>query len=201
MGLLAIYTSILGRTTRLNGRVTHTHTHTHTFNSPFSGLPRWASTRKVTPIWIFVKQETVSGSGISWAVCKSAPRSRQITTPAYNSVFTGRMPFLPPNQQRQSTEGRVSYTVARQPHRLVQYHASVNAATGWRQKGISKESSCMCMKASLVQISPKLHYTNIVANMLATPPTDETPTILQHVVGNNFTTNGQNFFTSQHLDM
>ena len=27
-------------------------------------------------------QETVSGSGISWAICKSAPRSRQITTPA-----------------------------------------------------------------------------------------------------------------------
>jgi len=39
-------------------------------------------------------------------LCKSAPRSRQITTPApYHSVFTGRMPFLPPNQQRQSTEG------------------------------------------------------------------------------------------------
>jgi len=45
-------------------------------------------------------------SGISWAVCKSAPRSRQITTPApHHSVFTGRVPFLPPNQQRQSTEG------------------------------------------------------------------------------------------------
>ena len=26
-------------------------------------------------------EETVSGSGISWAACKSAPRSRQITTP------------------------------------------------------------------------------------------------------------------------
>ena len=34
------------------------------------------------PIWILLKQETVSGSGISWAICKSAPRSRQITTPA-----------------------------------------------------------------------------------------------------------------------
>ena len=46
----------------------------------------------------------MSGSGISWAICKSAPRSRQITTPAtHHSVFTGRMPFLPPNQQRQST--------------------------------------------------------------------------------------------------
>ena len=52
------------------------------------GLPRWAGTRKVKPIWILLKHETVSGSGISWAVCNSAPRSRQITTPApYNSVF------------------------------------------------------------------------------------------------------------------
>jgi len=57
-------------------------------------------------MWILLKQETVSGSGISWAICKSAPRSRQITTPApHHSVFTGRMPFLPPNQHRQSTEG------------------------------------------------------------------------------------------------
>ena len=48
----------------------------------------------------------MSGSGISWAICKSAPRSRLITTPApHHSVLTGRMPFLPPNQQRQSTEG------------------------------------------------------------------------------------------------
>jgi len=39
-------------------------------------------------------------------LCKSAPRSRQITTPAPTTqFFTGRMPFLPPNQQRQSTEG------------------------------------------------------------------------------------------------
>ena len=35
-----------------------------------------------------MKQETVSGSGISWATCKSAPRSRQITTPVpHHSVF------------------------------------------------------------------------------------------------------------------
>ena len=35
-----------------------------------------------------LKQETVSGSGISWAICKSASRSRQITTPApHHSVF------------------------------------------------------------------------------------------------------------------
>jgi len=54
----------------------------HPFNGPFPGLPRWAGTRKVKPIWILLKLETVSGSGISWAICRSAPRSRQITMPA-----------------------------------------------------------------------------------------------------------------------
>ena len=48
----------------------------------FPGLPGSAGTRKVKPIWILLEQETVSGSGISWAVCKSTPRSRQITMPA-----------------------------------------------------------------------------------------------------------------------
>ena len=52
------------------------------------GLPGWASTRKVKPIWILLKQETVSGIGISWAICKSAYHSRQITMPApHHSVF------------------------------------------------------------------------------------------------------------------
>ena len=40
------------------------------------------------PVWILLKQETVSGSGISCAICKSAPCSRQTTTPApHQSVF------------------------------------------------------------------------------------------------------------------
>ena len=74
-------------------------THTHPFNewqtqthltALFPGLPGWAGTRKVKPIWVLLKQETVSGSGISWAICKSAPCSRQITTPApHHSVFYG----------------------------------------------------------------------------------------------------------------
>jgi len=51
-------------------------------------------------------RDSVSGSGISWATCKSAPRTRQITMQApHHSVLTGQMPFLPPNQQHQSTEG------------------------------------------------------------------------------------------------
>ena len=54
----------------------------HPFNGPLSGTTGRASTRKVKPIWILLKQETVRGSSISWAICKSAPRSRQITMPA-----------------------------------------------------------------------------------------------------------------------
>ena len=63
---------------------THTHTHTHTrLMALFPGLPGWAGTRKVKPIWILLKQETVSGSGIRWA-----SRSRQITMPApHHSSF------------------------------------------------------------------------------------------------------------------
>ena len=63
--------------------------HTHTcLTALCPGLPWWAGTRKVKPIWILLKQETGSGNGISWAICQSAPRSRQITTPApHHSVF------------------------------------------------------------------------------------------------------------------
>ena len=55
-------------------KITHTHTH---LTALFQGLTRWAGTRKVKPIWILLKQEKVSGTGISWAVCRSAPCSRQ----------------------------------------------------------------------------------------------------------------------------
>jgi len=60
----------------------------------------------------FLEQETVSGSGISWAICKSAPCPRQITTPArsaphYSVFFTDRMLFLPPNQQRHNVDNKM----------------------------------------------------------------------------------------------
>ena len=64
---------------------------THTFNGPLSGIrPTWVSRyqKGKKTIWILLKQETVSGSSISWAICKSAPCSRQITTtPPHHSVF------------------------------------------------------------------------------------------------------------------
>jgi len=64
------------------------YTYTHPFNGPFLGLPRWAGTRKVKPIWILLKKETVSSSGISRVICKSGHRSRQITMQVpHHSVF------------------------------------------------------------------------------------------------------------------
>jgi len=115
----------------------------HTFNGPFSGpfvctyglgslsngrttnpwydkipymiwLPRWASTRKVKPVWTLLKQETMSDSGIRWAICKCAPCSRQITMPApTHSVFLlAGYQILPPNQQLQCTEGKMIHNAS-----------------------------------------------------------------------------------------
>ena len=74
------------------------HTHTHPLNGPFSGTTRVSQSQKGKPIWIFLKQETVSGSGI-----------RQITMPTcYRLIFfTGVMLFLMPTQQCQSTESSI----------------------------------------------------------------------------------------------
>ena len=58
-------------TVRYHYTHTHTHTRTHThLMSLFPGLPGWAGNRKVKPMWILLKQETVSGSGISWDICQ-----------------------------------------------------------------------------------------------------------------------------------
>ena len=79
-------TSVMAKVSS-NQSINHRRTHIR-LTALCPGLPGWAGTRKVKPVWILLKQETVSGSGISWAVCKSAPRSRQTTTPApHHSVF------------------------------------------------------------------------------------------------------------------
>ena len=60
----------------------------HPFNGPFSGTTQVSRYQKGKTIRILLKQEAVTGSGISWAVCKSAPRSRLITRLApHHSVF------------------------------------------------------------------------------------------------------------------
>ena len=47
------------------------HTYTRPFNVPLSGTVRVSQYNKVKPIWMLPKQETVSGGGISWAICKT----------------------------------------------------------------------------------------------------------------------------------
>ena len=80
--------------------------HTHPFNSPLSGTTRVRRYQKGKTIWIFLEQETVSGSGISWAVCKSAPRSRQISMPAPHHSVVYRPDALPAAQPTASKHWR-----------------------------------------------------------------------------------------------
>ena len=90
--------------------------HTQPLTALCLGLPWWASTRKVKTIWILQKQETVSGSGISWVICKSAPRSRQITMPApHHSVFY-RPDALPAAQPTASKHWRHHFKIFNNQH-------------------------------------------------------------------------------------
>ena len=90
----------------------HGYTHTHTrLTALFPGLPGWASARKVRPIWILLKQETVSGSGISSAICKSAPRSRQITMPACHHSVYYRLDAFPVAQPTASKHWRQTMVI------------------------------------------------------------------------------------------
>ena len=84
-------------------RLTHTHTG---LTALCPGLPGWAGTRKVKPIWILLKQETVSGSGINWAICKSAPSSRQITLSSTPPLSFYRPDALPAAQPTASKHWR-----------------------------------------------------------------------------------------------
>jgi len=72
---------------------------------PFLGLPAWASTKKVKPGWVLLKQET-KWQWYQLGHSKSAPRPRQIPHRHHTCFFTGRMFFLLPNQQHQRTEAQ-----------------------------------------------------------------------------------------------
>ena len=103
LGVKFVDTERLRSSSAIYKHTTHTHTRL-TALSP--GPPRWAGTRKAKPIWIILKQETVSGNSISWNICKSAPRSRQITTPTpHHSVFY-RPDALPATQPTASKHWR-----------------------------------------------------------------------------------------------
>ena len=93
------------------------HSHNTHLTALCPGLPGSAGTRKATPIWILLKQQTVSGSGISWAIRKSAPRSRQITMPAPDhSIFlpAGCPSCHPTNSVKALKENSTATTTSKQ---------------------------------------------------------------------------------------
>ena len=78
---------------------------THPFNGPLSGTTQVSQYQKGKTN---LEQETVSGSGISWAICKSAPRSRQITTPAPHCSVFYKPDALPATQPTVSKHWRLN---------------------------------------------------------------------------------------------
>ena len=83
-----------------------THTHTHPFNGPFSGTTQVSRYQKGKTYLDFTEARDSEWQWHQLGHMQDCTSLQQITTPApHHSVFTGRMPFLPPNQQRQSTEG------------------------------------------------------------------------------------------------
>jgi len=82
------------------------HTHTHPFNSPFSGTTRVSRYQKGK-----TNQDFTEARDSEWQwhqlghmqICTSLQTDNHASTSPL-SFFTGEMPFLPPNQQRLSTE-------------------------------------------------------------------------------------------------
>ena len=127
-----------------NHCVTDKCTHTR-LTALFPGPPGWAGTRKVKPNWNLLKQETVCGSGISWTICKSAPRSRQITMPApHHSVFY-RLDALPATQPTASKHWRDTLTNAMNYIIVI----GINVKSAWN-------SSRMISAQSADSLSPRV---------------------------------------------
>jgi len=103
---IMFWQSVLSLSTLCNILCSIRISHTEMLTALFPRLPVWSGTRKVKPIWILLKQETVSGCGISWAICKSAPHSRQITMPAPHHLVFYRPDALPATQPTASEHWR-----------------------------------------------------------------------------------------------
>ena len=112
------------------------NTHTHPCNGPLTRTTQVS--RKVKPIWILLKQETVSGSGISWAMCKSGPCSRQTAMPApHHSVFLqAGCPSCRPTNSVKALKASEKYLFANNNHarRFCTYdcYLQINTSYAWQ---------------------------------------------------------------------
>ena len=82
-------------------------THTHLFNGPLSGTTQLSRYQKgkTNPDFTGARDSECQWHQLDhMQVCTTLQTDSHASTPPL-SFFTGRMSFLPPNQQRQSTEG------------------------------------------------------------------------------------------------
>jgi len=96
--------------------LTHTHTHTHRLNGPLSRTTRVSRHQKSKTNLDFPEARD---SEWQWHQLGCVQVCTSLQTTPHHSVFTGRMPFLPPNQQCQSTDGNVSIYLL--THNIVLY--------------------------------------------------------------------------------
>ena len=81
----------------------HTTPHHNRYMALFTGPPGWAGARR--ELLDFMVQGKINrGRYTDHLAGRHSIRTNQCPPPA-SPIFTGRMPFLPPNQQCQSTEG------------------------------------------------------------------------------------------------
>ena len=81
------------------------HLQHHPLKCPLSRTTWVSWYRKVKPVNVdLLKQETVSGSDISWTVCKSAPHFRQVTMPASQHSAFYRPDALPASEPTASKQ-------------------------------------------------------------------------------------------------
>jgi len=92
---------------------THTHTHTHTFNDPLSGTTRRAGTRKAKSMWISLKQEILSGSGIRHQQVSFLPRDAIIRGTSHGPVSVCVCPSVTSRSSTKTAKRRITKTT---PH-------------------------------------------------------------------------------------
>ena len=114
-------------------------------------LPRWLSGlshsahRPGYPVFITAKYERSGGD--NWN-CKSCNSSQIIINQQTNTqfFFTGRMPFLPPNQQCQTTDGK-----------SITFHGPANLKLTWGLPTLSSTTNSSwlpCGRVAMPLISP-----------------------------------------------
>ena len=109
-------------------------THTHPFNGPLSGTTQASQYQKGKTNLDFTEERD---SEWQWhqlghmQICTSLQTNNHTSTPT-TQFFTGRMPFLPPNQQCQGTEGTSTKGI-----RAIRYERSFNTKPVRTQSGQS----------------------------------------------------------------